>query len=171
MSDNWVVQNLENALEVWNDKLSEIITQSPRSFKGGEIWSLVVDIHGALQAIGYALLVLFFVMKLSVCGRFFRMYMYAAIAPVPSSSFAGEPSQNVGISFLKSYTAVCLEGAVIMLACIIFSAFAGSLPVVNPDAAVASMVWSYIGELVFNMLILVGSVKMADRVVREMMGL
>ena len=38
-------------------------------------------------------------------------------------------------------------------------------------AFAASMVWSYIGELIFNMLILVGSVKMADRVVREMMGL
>ena len=58
MSDNWVVQNLENALEVWNDKLSEIwqlITQSPQTFKGGSIWSIICSIHGALQAIGYAL--------------------------------------------------------------------------------------------------------------------
>ena len=86
-------------------------------------------------------------------------------------SFAGEPSQNVGKSFLKSYAAVCLEGAVIVLACIIFSVFASSPPTVDPDAAAASMVWSYIGELVFNMLILVGSVKMSDHVVREMMGL
>lgn len=64
MSDNWVVQNLENALEVWNGKLSEIwqlITQSPQDFKGGAIWAVIEDIHGALQAIGYALLVLFFV--------------------------------------------------------------------------------------------------------------
>ncbi len=64
VSDNWVVQNLENALEVWNSKLSEIwqlITQSPQDFKGGAIWSVVSSIHGALQAIGYALLVLFFV--------------------------------------------------------------------------------------------------------------
>ena len=55
MSDNWVVQNLENALEVWNGKLSEIwqlITQSPQDFKGGAIWSVVVNIHGGLQAIG-----------------------------------------------------------------------------------------------------------------------
>lgn len=54
MSDNWVVQNLENALEVWNGKLSEIwqlITQSPQTFKGGSIWSVIVNIHGALQAI------------------------------------------------------------------------------------------------------------------------
>ena len=33
------------------------------------------------------------------------------------------------------------------------------------------MVWRYIGELIFNMLILVSSVKMSDRVVHEMMGL
>ena len=278
MSDNWIVQNLENALNTWNEKLSEIwtlITQSPETFKGGSIWNVVVNIHGALQAIGYALLVLFFVigvvktcgsfaevkkpehalklfvrfaiakglitygmdlmlalleiiqgvinsimnaagfgspqatvlpqeivtavedcgffesiplwavtligglfiwvlsfiMILSVYGRFFKMYMYTAIAPIPLSSFAGEPSQSIGKSFLKSYAAVCLEGAIIVLACIIFSVFTSSPPVVDASAAAASMVWSYIGELIFNMLILVGSVKMADRIVREMMGL
>ena len=278
MSDNWVVQNLTNALETWNDKLSEIwllITQSPENFKGGAIWSVIVSIHGALQAIGYALLVVFFVvgvmktcgsfaelkrpehalkvfirfvlakaavtygmelmlallnivqgvissimnaagfggaqqtvlpqeiitaveecgffesiplwavtligglfiwvlsfvMILSVYGRFFKMFMYTAIAPIPLSSFAGEPSQNIGKSFLKGYAAVCLEGAIIVLACIIFSVFAASPPVVDVDAAAVSMVWSYIGELIFNMLILVGSIKMADRIVHEMMGL
>jgi len=120
---------------------------------------------------GLLIWVLSFVMILSVYGRFFKMYMYAALAPIPLSTFAGEPSQNVGKSFLKSYAAVCLEGAVIVLACIIFSVFASSPPVVDPDAAAASMVWSYIGEITFNMLILVGSVKMSDHVVREMMGL
>ena len=72
MSDNWVVQNLEKALNVWNDKLSEIwqlITQSPTSFKGGTLWNVVSSIHGALQAIGYALLVLFFVIGvMKTCG-------------------------------------------------------------------------------------------------------
>jgi hypothetical protein len=278
VSDNWVVQNLQNALNVWNGKLTEIwqlITQSPQDFRGGAIWAVVENIHGALLAVGYALLVLFFVigmvktcgsfaevkkpehavklfvrfalakgavtygmelmlamlsiiqgvvssimnaagfgapegtvlpseivtaiedcgffasiplwaitligglfiwvlsfvMILSVYGRFFKLYMYTAIAPIPLATFAGEPSQNVGRSFLKSYAAVCMEGAIIVLACIIFSVFAASPPTVDADAAAASMVWSYIGELVFNMLILVGTVKMADRVVREMMGL
>ena len=251
MSDNWVVQNLENALNTWNEKLAEIwqlITQSPQQFKGGTIWGVIVDIHGALQAIGLALLVLFFVvgvmktcgsfaevkrpehalklfirfalakgavtygmelmlalfniaaveecgffesiplwavtligglfitvlsfiMIMTVYGRFFKLYLYTAIAPIPLSSFAGEPSQNVGKSFIKSYAAVCLEGAIIVLACIIFSLFAASPPTIDPNAAAVSMVWSYIGELVFNMLVLVGAVKMADRVVREMMGL
>lgn len=278
MSDNWVVQNLQNALDTWNSKLAEIwqiLTQSPETFKGGGIWRVIVQIHGALQAIGYALLVLFFVvgvvktcgsftevkrpehalkifirfaiakgvvtyglelmmalfniiqgvtstimqtagfgstedtvlpneiieavedcgffesiplwavtligglfitvlsfiMIMSVYGRFFRLYLYTAIAPIPLSSFAGEPSQNIGRSFLKSYAAVCLEGAIVVLACIIFSLFASSPPVVNPDAAAVTMVWSYIGELIFNMLVLVGAVKMSDRVVREMMGL
>ena len=278
MSDNWVVQNLERALNTWNEKLAEIwqlVTQSPETFKGGTIWNVIVTINGALQAVGLALLVLFwvvgvmktcgsfaevkkpehavklfvrfavakgvityglelmmalfriiqgivstimntagfgtvqqtvlpqeivtavedcgffesiplwavtligglfvtvlsFVMILSVYGRFFRLYLYTAIAPVPLSSFAGEPSQQVGKSFIKSYAAVCLEGAIIVLACIIFSVFAASPPVVDPDAAAVTMVWSYVGELVFNMLILVGAVKMSDRVVREMMGL
>ena len=278
MSDNWVVQNLENALNTWNEKLAEIwqlITQSPENFKGGAIWGVMRSIHGGLQAVGLALLVLFFVvgvmrtcgslaetkrpetalklfirfalakgvvtyglelmmalfrivqgvistimnsagfgsaqqtvlpseivnavedcgffesiplwavtligglfitvlsfvMIMTVYGRFFKLYLYAAIAPIPLSTFAGEPTQNVGRSFLKSYAAVCLEGAIIVLACIIFSYFAATPPTINTGAAAVTMVWSYIGELVFNMLVLVGAVKMADRVVREMMGL
>ena len=275
MSDNWVVQNLENALETWNSKLSEIwqlLTTSPQQFKGGSIWSVMVNINGAVQAIGLALLVLFFVvgvvrtcgsftdvkkpehalklfirfaiakgvityglelmlalfdivqgtistimtsagfgtpnqttlpaemvttiescgffesiplwavtligglfitvlsfiMIMTVYGRFFKLYMYTALAPIPLSTFAGEPSQNVGKSFIKSYCAVLLEGAVIVLACIIFSLFASTPPVVNPDAAAVTQVWAYIGELVFNMLVLVGAVKMSDRIIREM---
>ncbi len=278
MSDNWVVQNLENALETWNSKLSEIwqlLTTSPQQFKGGSIWSVMVNINGAVQAIGLALLVLFFfvgvvrtcgsftdvkkpehalklfirfaiakgvityglelmlalfdivqgtistimtsagfgtpnqttlpaemvttiescgffesiplwavtligglfitvlsfIMIMTVYGRFFKLYMYTALAPIPLSTFAGEPSQNVGKSFIKSYCAVLLEGAVIVLACIIFSLFASTPPVVNPDAAAVTQVWAYIGELVFNMLVLVGAVKMSDRIIREMMGL
>jgi hypothetical protein len=278
LSDNWVVQNLENALETWNDKLSEIwtlMTTTPQEFKGGGIWNVIVNINGAVQAIGLALLVLFFVVGvvktcgsytdvkkpehalklfvrfalakgavtygmelmlalfsivqgtiatimtaagfgsadqttlpqemidtiencgflesiplwavtligglfitvlsfiliMTVYGRFFKLYMYTALAPIPLSTFAGEPTQNVGKSFVKSFCAVCLEGAVIVLACIIFSVFAASPPVVDPDAAAVTMVWSYIGELVFNMLVLVGSVKMADRIIHEMMGL
>ena len=64
MSDNWVVQNLQNALDTWNKYLSEIwqlITQSPEQFKGGTIWGVIVNIHDAVRAIGLALLVLFFV--------------------------------------------------------------------------------------------------------------
>ena len=278
MSDNWVVQNLQNALETWNEKFAEIwnlLTQSPEAFKGGAIWNVIVNIHGALQAIGYALLVLFFVigvvktcgsfaevkkpehalklfirfaiakivithgmelllklmeimqgvisgimrasgvaagnstilpqsiidaiedcgfwesiplwavtligglfitvlsfiMIMSVYGRFFKIYMYAAIAPVPLSTFAGEPTQNVGKTFLKSFCAVLLEGAIIVLACIIFSVFASSPPVVDSSAAAVTQVWAYVGELIFNMLVLVGSVKMADKIVREMLGL
>ena len=115
--------------------------------------------------------VLSFVMILTVYGRFFKLYLYTAIAPVPLSTFAGELTQSVGIAFIKSYAAVCLEGAIIVLACIIFSVFASSPPVVDTSAAAVTQVWSYIGELIFNMLVLVGSIKMADRIVREMMGL
>ena len=271
MSDNWIVQNLQNALNTWNSKLADIwnlVTQTPETFKGGAIWNVIKNIYGGLQAIGLALLVLFFVvgvmktcgslsevkkpehaLKLFIrfaiakivvtygmdlmmaifkisqgivskvmtiskitsstnstlptemikaiedCGffesiplwavtligglvvtvlsygRFFKLYLYTALAPVPLSTFAGEPTQSVGKSFLKSYAAVCLEGVIIVLSCIIFSLFASSPPVVDTSAAAVTQVWKYIGELVFNMLVLVGTIKMSDRVVREMMGL
>ena len=278
MSDNWVVQNLQNALNTWNKYLTEmwgLLTQSPEEFRGGAVWSVMQDIHGALQAVALALLVLFFVvgvmkncgsfaeikkpemavklfvrfalakgiityglelmmalfkivqgiistimtsagfgsatetilpseivtaiedcgfwesvplwavtligclaiwvmsliMIMSVYGRFFKLYLYSAIAPIPLSTFAGEPSQSVGKAFLKSYAAVCLEGSIIVLACIIFSVFAASPPTVDTSVALVTMVWSYIGELLFNMLVLVGTVKLADRVVRDMLGL
>ena len=275
--ENWVVGNLENALENWNEKLSEIwslVSQSPETFKGGALWNVVLNIHGGMQAIGYALLVLFFVvgvMKtcgslneikrpeqafrlfirfaiskglisnglelmmalfrivqgvinkivsssgftgsgdtmlppeivdaikgcgffesiplwavtlisslvitvlsfiliLTVYGRFFKVYLFTALAPVPLSAFAGEPTANIGKSFLKSYAAVCLEGAVIILSCVIYSAFTGSPPHVKADASAINMVWSYVGELIFGMLVLVGTVKMADRISHEMFG-
>ena len=126
----------------------------------------------AVSLIGsLVIVVLSFVMIMSVYGRFFKLYLYTAIAPIPLSSFAGEPSANIGKSFLKSYAAVCLEGAVIVLGCIVFSVFASSPPAVDASASPVTMVWMYMGELIFNLLVLTGTVKMADRVVREMFGL
>ena len=278
MSDNWVVQNLQNALDTWNSKLAEIwslVTTTPETFKGGSIWNVIKSIYNSMQGIGLGLLVLFFlvgmiktcgsfdevkrpeqvfklfirfvlakivvtygmtlmldvfkitqgitakiistanitfsskstlpnsiitaiescgffesiplwavtligglvvtvlsfIMIMTVYGRFFKLYLYTALAPIPLSSFAGEPTSNIGKSFLKSYTAVCLEGAIIVLSCIIFSLFASSPPVVDSSAAAVTQVWKYIGELIFNMLVLVGTIKISDRIVREMMGL
>lgn len=273
-----IIQNLENALETWNSKLTEIwslVTQSPETFKGGSIWEVIQNIYGGIQAIGLALLVLFFlvglmktagsidevkrpehalklfirfviarivvvygmdimlalfkisqgiiskimtisnitsssgsmlpdtmitaikdcgllesfplwtvtligslivtvmsfIMIMTVYGRFFKLYLYTAIAPIPLSTFAGEPTSNIGKSFLKGYASVCLEGTIIILSCIIFSLFASSPPTVDATASAVTQVWKYLAELIFNMLVLVGAIKMSDRVVREMMGL
>ena len=116
--------------------------------------------------------VLSFVMILTVYGRMFKIYMYTAIAPIPISSFAGEPTQSIGKNFIRSYIGVCLEGAIIALACIIFSAYAASPPAVgDTELSAVTIVWNYVGELVFNLLVLVGAIKASDRIVREMMGL
>ena len=273
-----IIDNLTSALNTWNEKLAEIwmlLTQSPETFKGGNIWNIIVKIHGALQAIGLSLLVLFFlwglirtctnwqdikrpehafklflrfiiarglvmygmelmngifeivqgvvstithtvglgtaestvipqeiidavnntgflesiplwavtllgsifitilsfIMILTVYGRFFKIYMYTAISPIPLAAAAGESTQNTAFTFIKSYAGVCLEGAIILLSCVIFSAFASSAPAIDTSASAVSMIWSYIGELIFNMLVLVGTIKMSDRIVKEMMGL
>ena len=273
-----IIDNLTSALNTWNEKLAEIwmlLTQSPETFKGGDIWNIIVKIHGGLQAIGLSLLVLFFlwgmirtctnwqdikrpehafklflrfiiarglvmygmelmtgifeivqgvistitrtvglgtaertvipqeiidavnntgflesiplwavtllgsifitilsfIMILTVYGRFFKIYMYTAISPIPLAAAAGESTQNTAFTFIKSYAGVCLEGAIILLSCVIFSAFASSAPAIDTSASAVSMIWSYIGELIFNMLVLVGTIKMSDRIVKEMMGL
>ena len=273
-----IIDNLTSALNTWNEKLAEIwmlLTQSPETFKGGDIWNIIVKIHGALQAIGLSLLVLFFlwglirtctnwqdikrpehafklflrfiiarglvmygmelmtgifeivqgvistitktvglgtaestvipqeiidavnnagflesiplwavtllgsifitilsfIMILTVYGRVFKIYMYTAISPIPLAAAAGESTQNTAFTFIKSYAGVCLEGAIILLSCVIFSAFASSAPAIDTSASAVSMIWSYIGELIFNMLVLVGTIKMSDRIVKEMMGL
>ena len=145
---------------------SELITaiESCGFFESIPLWA--ITIIGGLFVI-----VLSFTMILSVYGRFFKIYLYTAIAPIPLSTFAGEPSMQIGRSFIKSYCSVCLEGAIIILACVIFSLYASTPPTVDTSLAVATQVWKYIGEIVFNMLVLVGTVKASDRVVREMMGL
>lgn len=115
--------------------------------------------------------VLSFVMILTVYSRFFRLYMYTAIAPIPLSSFAGEGTSQVGRQFLKSYAGACAQGAIIIIACIIYSVFASSPPEVGDTSLSAvQMVWNYMAELIFNLLILVGAVKMSERVVKEMIG-
>ena len=113
--------------------------------------------------------VLSFIMILTVYGRFFRLYMYTALAPIPLATFAGDSTQSVGVSFLKTYVGVCMEGAVIVLACIIYAGFVGTPVVASGEAT--TMVWSYLAETVFNMLVLVGLIKGSDRIVHEMMGL
>jgi len=116
--------------------------------------------------------VLSLVMILTVYSRFFKLYMATAIAPIPMASFAGQPSSSIGVAFLKSYAAICLEGCVIVLACVIFSAFAAAPPAIADNSlAPATIVWNYVGEVIFNMLVLVGAIKMSDRLIRELMGL
>ena len=119
------------------------------------------------------IIVLSFVMILVVYARFFKLYIYTAFSPIPLSSFAGETTSFMGKAFMKSYTGVCLEGAVIVLACLIFSAFtsSGDIGLADPDSTAVVQVLAYLVEVIFNMLVLVGLVKGADRIVKEMLSL
>lgn len=113
-----------------------------------------------------------FILILTVYGRFFKLYFYTALAPLPLASFAGEGTSFAGKAFLKSYIGVCMEGAIIVLACLVFSAFmSNGNPVADTSLSAVTMSWQYIGETIFNMLVLVGLVKGSERIVREMFGL
>ena len=98
MSDNWIVQNLIRALNVWNEKMAEIwtlITQSPENFKGGDIWRVMTDIHGGLQAVAYALLVLFFVIGvMKTCGSFAELHRDGDAVVANRCARGGVPNVN-----------------------------------------------------------------------------
>ena len=119
------------------------------------------------------IIVLSFVMILTVYSRFFKLYMYTAFAPIPLSSFAGEATSFMGKAFIKSYMGVCMEGAVIVLACLIFSAFAssGNFGLVDAESSAVVQVLAYLAETIFNMLVLGGLMKGSDRSVNEMVAL
>ena len=115
--------------------------------------------------------VLSFVLILTVYGRFFKIFIYTAIAPLPLASFAGEATSRIGQTFLKRYVGVCMEGAVIVLSCVTYSAFlSGGSTALDESLPAVTMVWQYIGQLMFNMLVLTGLVKGSDRLVHEMLG-
>ena len=112
-----------------------------------------------------------FILIMTVYGRFFRLYMFTALAPLPLAAFAGEETSFAGLAFIKSYIGVCMEGVIIVLACLIFTAFAsGSEPVIDTSLSAVSMSWNYIAESIFNMLVLLSLVKGADRIAKEMFG-
>lgn len=116
--------------------------------------------------------VLSFILIMTVYGRFFRLYMFTALAPLPLASFAGEDTSFMGKAFLKSYLGVCMEGAIVVLACLIFSAFAASgAPIADTSLPVVTMSWQYVAQTIFNMLILVALIKGAERIAKEMFGL
>jgi hypothetical protein len=277
LSENWIISSLKWAYDIWNGRLTEIwalVTQSPQNFKGGTIWNAIVTINGALQSIGYGLLILFFAMSvfkstanleelrrpeqalklfirfvaaktaitygmdimalifeicagvadaaggmgamsaavtlpadiedainslgflasvplwilailgsvmivvlslymlLTVYGRFFRLYLYTAISPVAFSTFGGDVASNTGKSFIKGYIGVCMEGAVIIISLIIYSAFAssGATTLGGGGTVPFTMTFAYLAETIFSMLILVGLVKGSDRIVKEMIS-
>ena len=182
-----VAYGLELMLAVFSivqGMVSTIITQSGSS--GMSSVSLPQELSDAINNVGFwdsiplwavtligglLITVLSFTMILTVYGRMFSLWMYAAIAPIPLSTFAGEPTSSVGKNFIRSYAGVCLQGVVIALSCIIFSAISSSPPAVDTGASVVTAVWTYVGELAFNLLVLVGAIKGCDRIVKEIMGL
>ena len=147
--------------------LPEIIVQKIREvsfIKSIPLW--IVGLLGSLMVTALSIL-----MILTVYSRFFSIYMHAAIAPVPLAAFAGEGTQRIAWQFVRSFLGVCLQGAIIVLACAIYSAFAASPPAVaDSSASAVQMVWDYMLQLIFDLLVLVGAVKLSERIVKEMIG-
>ena len=50
-----------------------------------------------------------------VFARVFEVMVYTMVAPIPLSSFSSEEHRQIGIGFIKSYAAVCLQALIIVV--------------------------------------------------------
>ena len=136
------------------------------------IAGLILEMVGFIVAIVLAITLI-----LTVFGRFFKIYMFAALSPIPLSTFGSESTQEVGRNFLKSFTAICAEGLIIGLALIVFTAYSQN-PVITFEG---TGIFEWVGNLaeeitfmftqVFHMILLLGIIKGADQIVHRMFGM
>ena len=90
---------------------------------------------GATKATLFFIVVLIFALVIMVCsftiimvvyGRLFNIYLHLAVAPLALACGAAGPFRSTFVSYLKSFVGVCLQGVVIVIVCMVFSAFANN---------------------------------------------
>lgn len=79
------------------------------------------------------------VLIVTVYLRFFKVFIFTALAPVPLSTFGSTETSSIGKHFLKSYAAICLEICIITIACVIFNALMSSNVMIFDS-------WKYVGD-------------------------
>ena len=90
---------------------------------------------GATKATLFFIVVLIFALVIMVCsftiimvvyGRLFNIYLHLAVAPLALACGAAGPLRGTFASYLRSFVGVCLQGVVIVIVCMVFSAFANN---------------------------------------------
>lgn len=169
-----VPPELLNAVESvnTNGNIIEVLTAFFESIPISLFYFLLL---GIILCCGVVIMVVLFM-------RYFKLYIYTALAPIPLSTLAGSTSTEVGKHFLKAWASVCLEICVITAAVLIFMAsIAGGtqadiLPFLgNADGTGgASDLWSLslnwgLSVLVKSVL-LVSVIKGSDRIMEKIIG-
>lgn len=138
------------------DNVTEAISDAGL-IEGLEIW--VVALIGSL-----VITVLSWIILLTIYGRLFKLFCYYAVAPLALSTASGEPTQHIATAYIKSFAGVALEGLVIVIACIIYNGFVSTS---DPTGDGMTLVWNYLLNVIFNMLVLVGTISAADQMVQR----
>lgn len=154
-----------------NNVPSEIIDSISDAKLMTRIGCWLIALLGVVVMVAVCIIIL-----LTVYSRFFKVYIYTAISPIPLATFGAVSTSKVGKGFLRSYGAICLEAVVIILACVIFSAITQSTAglgldgVISGGADASSKLLNYSIQHIISMLILLAVVKASDRLVREFMS-
>lgn len=159
-----------------------LITSSTNTFTKGDggAWLIALILVIVLFV---AMLVTAFSVLLTVMGRFFKIYLYAMVSPLPLATLSCEGIDRIGKSYLMSFAGICLEGVVIAGAGVVFATYlrSGDFLKANNGSGVLEQAFSFLSPsgaqvvanqigMLLNMSIFSGMVKGSDRIVREMMS-
>lgn len=111
---------------------------------------------------------------LTVIGRYFKIYVLGAIAPLGIVCFASNETRQYARNFVNAFIGFSVEGLVIAMALIVFAGYLES-PLI--DTVVFEGIFSWLGdsakelaysyEQIFDMLLFLGIVKGSDQIVHQ----
>ncbi len=129
LTDAVVVKNGVNILGnmAWVEVPDKIVNMTNGIGMSNGIIMWVVTLLAAI-----IVMVSCFTIMLIVYGRLFKIFIYIAVACVPISCATGRATMSIFVNFIKSFAVCCLQGLIIVISCLVFSAFANGFDINNP---------------------------------------
>jgi len=153
-----------NALDFAN------LEESIRNILADEnVFEQFFEMQGALmntQMVDILLMICTVVIFVLFYARMLQIYVMVAISPIPIVTLIHDEHKQIGISFIKSFAAAVLQGAVMLLIIYIYGS------VVKYSATTATsltgMIWHGVGYAILLVVALITSGPLAKRIVNAM---
>lgn len=86
-----------------------------------------------VSLISWLVVLVAYIVSLVVCwARALQLYIMAAFSPIPLSLMALDDTRQIGVGYLKNFTAVCIAGLIILILLISFPIILGGLTGASP---------------------------------------
>ena len=86
-----------------------------------------------VSLISWVVVLAAYIVALVVCwARALQLYIMAAFSPIPLAFMALDDTRQIGVGYLKNFTAVCIAGLIIVILLIAFPVILGGISGANP---------------------------------------